>query len=134
MAFTGDTLVHSPLWRRAAINADGSGYDFRPMLERLWSVLGPVDLAVCHLETPIAPEGEELSTAPTYGVPAEIADVWWRRAMTAARPPATTRWIEARQGSTAPSARSNRSASNSPAWRARQKRSHHDGSTLPASP
>jgi poly-gamma-glutamate synthesis protein (capsule biosynthesis protein) len=40
----------------------------------LWSVLEPVDLAVCHLETPIAPEGEELSTAPIYGVPAEVAD------------------------------------------------------------
>jgi poly-gamma-glutamate synthesis protein (capsule biosynthesis protein) len=74
MAFTGDTLVHSPLWRRAAFNAAGSGYDFRPMLERLRPALEPVDLAVCHLETPIAPEGEELSTAPTYGVPAEIAD------------------------------------------------------------
>ncbi len=74
MAFTGDTLVHSPLWRRAAFNAAGSGYDFRPMLERLRPVLEPVDLAVCHLETPIAPEGEALSTAPIYGVPAEIAD------------------------------------------------------------
>ncbi|HWM20564.1 MAG TPA: CapA family protein [Ilumatobacteraceae bacterium] len=74
MAFTGDTLVHSPLWRRAALNAAGSGFDFRPMLERLWPVLDPVDLAVCHLETPIAPEGEELSTAPVYGVPAEVAD------------------------------------------------------------
>ncbi len=74
MAFTGDTLVHSPLWRRAAFNAAGSGYDFRPMLERLRPVLDPVDLAVCHFETPIAPEGEALSTAPVYGVPAEIAD------------------------------------------------------------
>ena len=74
MAFTGDTLVHSPLWRRAEMNAAGIGYDFRPMLERLRPVLEPVDLAVCHLETPIAPEGEALSTAPTYGVPAEVAD------------------------------------------------------------
>ena len=74
MAFTGDTLVHSPLWRRAALNAAGTGYDFRPMLDRLLALLEPVDLAVCHLETPIAPEGEELSTAPTDGVPAEIAD------------------------------------------------------------
>jgi Bacterial capsule synthesis protein PGA_cap len=74
MAFTGDTLPHSPLWRRAERNAGGAGYDFRPMLERLHPVLDTADLAVCHLETPIAPDGEELSTAPTYGVPAEIAD------------------------------------------------------------
>ena len=74
MAFTGDTLLHSPLWRRAALNAGGAGYDFRPMLERLRPVLDSVNLAVCHLETPIAPDGEELSTSPIYGVPAEIAD------------------------------------------------------------
>jgi poly-gamma-glutamate synthesis protein (capsule biosynthesis protein) len=74
MAFTGDTLPHSPLWRRAALNAGGAGYDFRPMLDRLRPLLEPVDLAVCHLETPIAPEGEALSTYPMYGVPAEIAD------------------------------------------------------------
>jgi poly-gamma-glutamate synthesis protein (capsule biosynthesis protein) len=44
------------------------------MLARLRPVLDTTDLAVCHLETPIAPEGEALSTAPVYGVPAEIAD------------------------------------------------------------
>ena len=44
------------------------------MLERLRPVLDTVDLAVCHLETPIAPEGGDLSTAPIYGVPAEIVD------------------------------------------------------------
>jgi poly-gamma-glutamate synthesis protein (capsule biosynthesis protein) len=74
IAFTGDTLVHSPLWRRAASNAGGEGFDFAPMLDRLRPVLDATDLAVCHLETPIAPAGEALSTAPIYGVPAEIAD------------------------------------------------------------
>ena len=63
-----------PVVASAVLNAGGAGYDFRPMLERLHPVLDTVDLAVCHLETPIAPAGEELSTAPTYGVPAEIAD------------------------------------------------------------
>lgn len=77
MAFAGDTLPHSPLWRRAernAAEAGETGYDFRPMLAGLATVLDDVDLAVCHLETPIAPLGEQLSTNPLYGVPAEVAD------------------------------------------------------------
>ncbi len=77
MAFTGDTLPHSPLWRQAAENAAAAGrtgYDFAPMLAGLAPLIEPVDLAICHLETPIAPLGEEFSTSPFYGVPAEIAD------------------------------------------------------------
>ncbi len=41
--------------------------DIAPLLEQ-------TDLAVCHLETPIAPEGERFSTAPLYGVPPEVVD------------------------------------------------------------
>jgi poly-gamma-glutamate synthesis protein (capsule biosynthesis protein) len=77
LAVTGDTLPHSPLWRQAAENAAGAGragYDFTPMLAGLRPLIEPVDLAICHLETPIAPAGEPLSTMPFYGVPAEIAD------------------------------------------------------------
>ena len=43
----------------------GDGLVMTPVLES-------VDLAICHLETPIAPEGEEFTTMPRYGVPAEI--------------------------------------------------------------
>ncbi len=77
MAFSGDTLPHSPLWRRAARNAEStgaSGYDFTPMLSGLAPVVAAADLAICHLETPIAPAGEPFSTSPRYGVPEEIAD------------------------------------------------------------
>jgi len=73
MAFTGDTLMHSPLVEQAARNAGGAGYDFAPMLARIAPLIGAADLAVCHLETPIAPPGEALSTFPLYGVPAEVA-------------------------------------------------------------
>lgn len=72
MAFTGDTLMHRPLVERAARNAGGAGFDFAPMLARLAPIVGSADLAVCHLETPVAPPGEALSTAPLYGVPAEV--------------------------------------------------------------
>jgi poly-gamma-glutamate synthesis protein (capsule biosynthesis protein) len=76
LAFSGDTLPHSPLWRQAAENAaeEGrQGFDFGPMLAGIAPLVEPADLAICHLETPIAPVGEELSTVPFYGVPAEIA-------------------------------------------------------------
>jgi len=76
MAFTGDLLPHSPLWRAAARYAEeagGQGHDFGPMLAPLAPTLGAVDLAVCHLETPIAPEGVAFSTHPRYAVPVEIA-------------------------------------------------------------
>lgn len=75
MAFTGDILPHSPLWRQAgrnAVAAGGEGLDFGPMLDGMAPLLASVDLAVCHLETPIAPAGEEFSTAPFYGVPPEV--------------------------------------------------------------
>jgi poly-gamma-glutamate synthesis protein (capsule biosynthesis protein) len=50
-------------------------------------LISDVDVAVCHLETPIAPEGEELSTFPLFGVPKEItsaiADAGFDRCSTA---------------------------------------------------
>ncbi|MGA9278606.1 CapA family protein, partial [Ilumatobacter sp.] len=72
MAFTGDVLPHSPLWRGASENAGGVGYDFYPMFAPTEPKVASADLAVCHLETPIVPEGEELSTDPLYGVPPEV--------------------------------------------------------------
>lgn len=70
-------LWHSPLWRGAErlAAADGAeGFDFAPMLADLAPLIEPADLGVCHLETPIAPAGEEYSTSPRYGVPEEVAD------------------------------------------------------------
>lgn len=90
MAFSGDTLPHSPLWRQAERNAaaaDSAGFDFDPMMLELAPLLDDIDVAMCHLETPIAPEGEELSTMPRYGVPPEVigmlAAAGWDRCSTA---------------------------------------------------
>lgn len=75
LVFGGDVLMHSPLWRQAARNARDagrSGLDFRPMFDDVRGMLGAADLAVCHLETPVAPPGERLSTYPLFGVPREV--------------------------------------------------------------
>ena len=82
LAVSGDILPHSRLWVGAQRNAavddnatkDGHGYDFRPMFALVKPIISSVDLAICHLETPIAPSGEKLSTFPFFGVPSEIAD------------------------------------------------------------
>ncbi len=72
--FTGDVLMHSPLWRQALRNGGGTVPDFTPMFGHIRPVVEAADLAVCHMETPIAPPGEAYSTSPRYGVPAEVVD------------------------------------------------------------
>jgi len=78
-AFTGDVLSHTPLINQAKRTAIANStpelqldYDFRPMFLDIKPLISGVDIAVCHLETPIAPDGEELSTYPFFGVPKEI--------------------------------------------------------------
>ena len=44
------------------------------MRVELAPVIEPVDLAICHLESPIAPLGQEFTTFPLYGVPEGIVD------------------------------------------------------------
>lgn len=73
MAFSGDILPHSPIVRRAFANGGGQFHDFSPMFAAVAPVLSAFDLAICHLETPVAPPGEPLSVYPLYGVPASIA-------------------------------------------------------------
>ena len=75
-AFTGDVLSHTPLINQAKRTAIANSttelqldYDFRPMFLDIKPLISGVDIAVCHLETPIAPEGEDLSTFPLFGVP-----------------------------------------------------------------
>ena len=86
IAFTGDVLMHAPLWRQAQRNASAAELDdtdgdpttppadFTPMFADIEPLIAGADLAICHLETPIAPPGEEYSTHPRYGVPAETID------------------------------------------------------------
>lgn len=71
-AFSGDILIHSQLWTRAQQNAGGNGYDFRPMFANVKPLLDQADFAICHLEVPVAPSGENPSTFPLYGSPKEI--------------------------------------------------------------
>lgn len=76
LAFGGDILPHMPLNDRAAANGTdgGAAYDYRPMFAPLAPVLSEVDVAVCHMEVPLAPPGERVSSYPSFGAPAEMVD------------------------------------------------------------
>ena len=74
LALTGDVLVHDNVWASAAREAAGSraDFDFRPLLAPLRPRLSGADLALCHLETPIAPEGGPYSGYPLFSAPEEV--------------------------------------------------------------
>ncbi len=64
--------MHSSIWKRAQRYAGGQGYDFRPMFADIEPLVASADLAICHLEVPIAPDGEPPQTYPNFGAPKEI--------------------------------------------------------------
>ncbi|MGI9031826.1 MAG: CapA family protein [Ilumatobacteraceae bacterium] len=70
---TGDLLSHIPVVDRAHEIAGGVGYDFGPMFRVVQPTIAAADLAICHLETPIVPPGDEVDPVPPdYGIPPEI--------------------------------------------------------------
>ncbi len=70
---TGDVLLHSGLWEQAKRDAHGSGYDFAPLFGPVRPVIAGADLAICHMETPVAPPGGPFSGYPVFSVPPQIA-------------------------------------------------------------
>ncbi|MDQ3752122.1 MAG: CapA family protein [Actinomycetota bacterium] len=70
---TGDILTHSPVYERARVNG-GDEYDFSPMFRKVKPQLSAADLAICHLETPLSPDNQSLSSYPAFNVPHQLAD------------------------------------------------------------
>ncbi len=74
---SGDILIHRELWQQALEDAgtgEGPG-DFAPSLAGIADRVSSADLAVCHLEYPIAPEGQPVSFWPDMPAsPEEIID------------------------------------------------------------
>ncbi|WP_425954383.1 CapA family protein [Xylanimonas sp. McL0601] len=65
----GDVLLHDAVTRSAT--HDGVT-DYSQVLSGLDAWVQGADLALCHFETPVAPPGEEVTTYPVFGVPAQI--------------------------------------------------------------
>ncbi|MEU4266750.1 CapA family protein [Streptomyces sp. NPDC026092] len=70
---TGDVLPHDSIIQKAAADANGQGYDFRPMLSGVKSVVSGADLALCHMETVYGAEGGPYTGYPAFKSPPEIA-------------------------------------------------------------
>lgn len=70
---SGDVLPHESIIRRAAMDANGQGYDFRPMLSGVKSVVAGADLAICHMETVYGPDGGPYTGYPAFKSPPEVA-------------------------------------------------------------
>ncbi len=72
---TGDMLIHTQLWQQAeqdAAAAGKPGLEFGPLLQGQHRYISNSDLAICHLETPVAlPEGP-FSAYPSFNVPPQI--------------------------------------------------------------
>ena len=69
---SGDVLPHSSIIDRARFDAGGTGYDFRPMLAGIRSVVSGADLALCHMETVYGANGN-YTGYPTFKSPPEVA-------------------------------------------------------------
>jgi poly-gamma-glutamate capsule biosynthesis protein CapA/YwtB (metallophosphatase superfamily) len=75
MVMSGDVLLHEGLWYTAQADAARTGrgrMDFRPLLAPMRPVIRGADLAICHLETPLAPKGGPYSGYPVFSVPPQI--------------------------------------------------------------
>ena len=74
LAFTGDLLSHTSVFNRAqTYGNDELAYDYRPMFELVQATLSGVDLAICHLETPLSPDNGDLSGYPVFNAPGDLA-------------------------------------------------------------
>jgi poly-gamma-glutamate synthesis protein (capsule biosynthesis protein) len=77
VTMTGDVLLHPALWQQARRDARASGrraeFDFRPLLAGQRRLLAQSDLAICHLETPLARWGGPYRGYPRFDVPPQIA-------------------------------------------------------------
>lgn len=72
---TGDLLFHQGLWTPYAIptNEAGQNFDFVPLLEGQRRYLDRSDLAICQMETPLAPVGGPYAGYPAFSTPPELA-------------------------------------------------------------
>ncbi|MCW3842305.1 CapA family protein [Micromonospora yasonensis] len=73
----GDLLVHPELTAQAATDARAAGrdgHDFTQVLAAVRPVVSRADLAICHLETPLAEPSGPFTGYPIFSVPPELAD------------------------------------------------------------
>lgn len=71
---TGDVLVHQDRALTAGAEQPDGSYDFSEVFAPVADLIGDADLAICHLETPVAPPGGPYRGYPSFAVQPEIVD------------------------------------------------------------
>jgi poly-gamma-glutamate capsule biosynthesis protein CapA/YwtB (metallophosphatase superfamily) len=69
---TGDVLIHQDLELTAGARQDDGSYDFSGVLAPVAPMIRAADLAICHLETPVARAGGPYRGYPSFAVQPEI--------------------------------------------------------------
>ncbi len=72
LSFSGDLLMHAPVYLRAQALAGGEGYDFAPLFAEIRPYVEKPDLAFCHIETPMTPAAP--ASYPVFNTPPSLAD------------------------------------------------------------
>ncbi|SLM05055.1 poly-gamma-glutamate biosynthesis protein [Actinoplanes sp. SE50/110] len=67
----GDILAHPELWDQARRDGNGT-MDFAPMMASAKETVSGADLALCHMETAVAPPGGPYIGFPKFSVPREV--------------------------------------------------------------
>ena len=70
---TGDIISHGAVAERADANVD-DGWDYSEMFRRVRPILTGADLALCHLESPLSMDDDDLSFSGIFRVPSSLAD------------------------------------------------------------
>jgi poly-gamma-glutamate capsule biosynthesis protein CapA/YwtB (metallophosphatase superfamily) len=71
---TGDVLVHQGRALTGGAATGDGGHDFTDVFAGVAPVLQEADVAICHLETPVAPPGGPYRGYPSFVVQPEIVD------------------------------------------------------------
>lgn len=72
---SGDVLIHPPLTEQAAADAKAEGkpgYDFDAILAAIAPAVHGADLAICELETPLAPPAGPFTGYPEFSAPPQV--------------------------------------------------------------
>lgn len=69
---TGDVLIHQDLELTAGARLPDGGYDFSGVLAPVAPIVRAADVAICHLETPVAPPGGPFRGYPSFDVQPQI--------------------------------------------------------------
>jgi poly-gamma-glutamate synthesis protein (capsule biosynthesis protein) len=69
---TGDVLIHQDGALTGGADRGGGGYDFTDVLAPVAPTLRAADVAICHLETPVAPPGGPFRGYPSFAVQPQI--------------------------------------------------------------